>query len=211
MYLNAHTHFKTENYDLINIFPEENLPENIFSVGIHPKFIAENYQNQQKLLLLKAENPFCKAIGECGLDKISGCDFSFQKEVFLWQISVSEAMKKPLIIHCVRAFSEIISIKNQTKPQQNWLLHGFNKNENLGNLLLSKGIKLSFGEKILQNENLQRFIKTLNFEDFLIETDASSVKIEEIYQKIAFLKEISVEELIEFQKKNFQTFFKLQF
>lgn len=51
------------------------------------------------------------AIGECGLDKYSQVDFDIQKQYFIKQIELSELTHKPLIIHCVKAYNELLNLK----------------------------------------------------------------------------------------------------
>ncbi|RZL22322.1 MAG: hypothetical protein EOO96_23965 [Pedobacter sp.] len=68
------------------------------------------------------------------------------------------------------------------------------KNETLGRQLLNKGFFLSFGEAILkQNSGAAKLIKEIDF--FFLETDGSQSSIEEIYQAVAEIKNIPVDEL----------------
>lgn len=203
MYLNIHTHTARNSWEIQSLFPEERLDFPSFSVGIHPKFITENYENQWAQVVEKSQSEACFFIGECGLDKTSQADFSLQEILFRRHILLSETRKKPMIIHCVRSFYEVISIKKSTQPKQNWVLHGFIKNEKVAQDLLQNGIKLSFGEAILYSERLQGILKNLKESDFFLETDASSHTIEEIYAKVATLRAISVTELQEIQRLNF--------
>jgi Tat protein secretion system quality control protein TatD with DNase activity len=43
------------------------------------------------------------------LDKLHP-NFDLQKDVFLKQIDIAETQKKPIIIHCVKAYSELLEI-----------------------------------------------------------------------------------------------------
>lgn len=54
----------------------------------------------------------CLAIGEAGLDKLASADILLQKEVLIRQILLSESVGKPLVIHCVKAFNELIELKS---------------------------------------------------------------------------------------------------
>ena len=51
-------------------------------------------------------------IGECGLDKVWGPTLDIQEASFRRHIELSEKHQKPLIIHCVKAYNEIIAIKS---------------------------------------------------------------------------------------------------
>ena len=47
------------------------------------------------------------AIGECGLDRRSPICMKTQEEILDVQVGLAEELRKPLIIHCVKAYSEI--------------------------------------------------------------------------------------------------------
>jgi TatD DNase family protein len=74
------------------------------------------------------------------------------------------------------------------------IIHGFNKNEQLGKQLLDKGFLLSFGIAALkENSGAAKLIQSTN--NFFLETDDADVSIEEIYQAAAILKKCTVDEL----------------
>ncbi|MGY8908897.1 MAG: TatD family hydrolase [Flavobacteriales bacterium] len=211
-FFDAHTHTisSDENvFSIVNTYPNSANFTNAFSVGIHPWFInIENLDNELLIVEQKLQEKNCFALGECGLDKITKTDFELQKTVFKNQILLSEKHKKPLIIHCVKAFQEIIEIKNMIKPTQIWVLHGFNKNLHVAESLLKNGFILSFGAAIINNKKLQDVVLNISFENILLETDDSEVTIQEIYQKIASIKNIQVKELQQKIEQNFKRIFK---
>jgi len=147
------------------------------------------------------------AIGEAGLDKICNVDFSLQLKYFEKQIQISEQFKKPLIIHCVKAFNEIIQLKKLFKPRQSWIIHGFNKNEETAQQLMKNDIKLSFGADLLKSKKLQTLLKGNDFKNIFLETDDRDVSIEKIYIFAAGLKECSLEEFKQQIYGNFKTIF----
>ncbi len=55
----------------------------------------------------------CFAIGECGLDSLVPIDQKIQEDVFVKQINIANEVKKPIIVHCVRKFYEVISFKKK--------------------------------------------------------------------------------------------------
>ncbi len=98
---------------------EETKRNIMYSIGIHPWHIQrENIQKELNLLEKYVGLPNVKAIGECGLDKLCETDFNRQKEVFLLQTAISEKVGKPLIIHCVKSFDEIIYLKKKVQPSE---------------------------------------------------------------------------------------------
>ncbi|MDE5929471.1 MAG: TatD family hydrolase, partial [Muribaculaceae bacterium] len=86
-------------------------------------------------------------IGECGLDALRGPDMALQREVFLKHIGLSEALGKPLLIHAVRCWPELIALRHNLNPAQEWIIHGFRGKAELAAELLRHGFSLSFGLK----------------------------------------------------------------
>ena len=211
-FFDVHTHNKSssdEVFSIENKYPNATGFSKPFSIGVHPWFInKENLEKELRILEENLQNKNCFAIGECGLDKITETDFELQKEVFKSQIQLSEKYKKPLIIHCVKAYQEIIALKIELKPTQTWLLHGFNKNLQVVESLLKNGIAVSIGAAIINNIKLQEVVSKIPLSSILLETDDSKIEIQEIYHKIAILKKIEVEELQQIIKENFTKIFK---
>lgn len=188
-FFDVHTHTISSDekvFSILNRYPNSTDFSQPFSIGIHPWFInTENLENELVVVEEKLQLQNCYAIGECGLDKVVKTDFELQKTVFKQQIILSEKYKKPLIIHCVKAFQEIIELRKELKPKQIWILHGFNKNGQVAHSLLKNGFILSIGSAIINNKKLQEVILHISLDYILLETDDSEFDIQEVYQKIA--------------------------
>ncbi|MFQ3305259.1 MAG: TatD DNase family protein [Polaribacter sp.] len=212
VFFDVHTHKKTslENvFSIVNTYPNSidfTLP---FSIGMHPWFINE-YQIEEDLLIIekKLQEKNCFALGECGLDKFIATDFELQKLVFKKQIILSENYQKPLIIHCVKAFQEVIAFKKECNPRQIWVLHGFYKNLQVAKSLLKNGFMLSFGAEIINNKKLQEVVSEIPLASILLETDAAATEITAVYEKVADIKNIEVVMLQQQIKQNFKNIFK---
>lgn len=112
-----------------------------YSVGIHP---WEADASQLAALETIAADKRVVAIGECGLDKLRGPDMqSVQMPVFVAQAQLAEKLGKPLIIHCVRAYGEVMTLHRRMQPSVPWIMHGFNRSDNLARQLTEAGIYLS--------------------------------------------------------------------
>lgn len=207
MYLNFHTHKAKTLFDIQNCFPESELPDGCFSIGIHPCHIPENWEEVMDSIFEKMKMLKCRAVGECGLDKNSSIPFETQIAVFKRHILFSETLKKPLIIHCVKSFSEIVHFKKNYDITQPWIVHGFHKNEKVASLLLQNDIKLSFGKAILTDEITQIVLATTHKDNFFLETDDCNVSIEEIYEKAAQIRRISLKELHRTTYENYRKIF----
>ncbi|WP_312074934.1 TatD family hydrolase [Chryseobacterium sp.] len=175
----------------VNIFCS--VPETLYSIGIHPKDIDENNLQHQLEWLRNNIKENCFAIGECGLDSLVSASQELQNRVFLENIKIAEKFKKPLIIHCVRKFSELISFKKKT--DQAMILHGFNKKQSIAESLLSNNFHLSFGKAVLYHLSLQNTLKNTPLDKIFLETDDAEFDIAELYLKVSQIKNISVENL----------------
>jgi TatD DNase family protein len=178
-------------------------PDFPYSVGIHPKDIDVNTIEQQFSWMRNMISENCFAIGECGLDSLVSIDQKIQEEIFLRQIKIANEVKKPLIIHCVRKFYEVISFKK--KAEQPMVIHGFNKKRTIAEDLLSNNFYLSFGKAVLYNLSLQDIIKTTPLDRIFLETDNEDFNIEELYEKVSEIKGISLEQLNEQILENLET------
>jgi TatD DNase family protein len=212
IFFDVHTHGKSSTepvFAIANKYPTDTDFKKPFSIGIHPWYIKP--LNAEKELLIieeKLQHKNCFALGECGLDKVIETDFELQKIVFRKQLQLSEKYKKPVIIHCVKAFQEIIEIKKEIKPAQTWILHGFHKNLQVAESVLKNGILMSFGAAILHSKKLQNIVSEIPLASILLETDASAVCIQDIYKRVAALKNIEVEMLQQKIEQNLKSIFK---
>lgn len=174
-----------------------------YSAGIHPYDAAgEGIARRMDLLRrLLAREQFV-AVGEAGLDKLAEASMEIQMVVFKEQVAVSEACKLPLIIHCVRAMEELLSVKKEMKPVQAWIWHGFRGKPEQAVQLLKKGFYLSFGE--FYSEEAMRAVPD---ERLFLETDESVKGIEEILCRAAKVRGVGVEILQETVSRNIRDVF----
>lgn len=196
MFLNIHSHFiQNQGIEIINAFPDENT-ENLFSIGIHPCFINSlHIDNQLETIKQKLQHKNCIALGEIGLDKLCAVDFSLQQKVLEKQMKLATEYQKPIIIHCVKAHQEIISIFKKSDFACAKIIHGFNKNQHIAMQFLANNFYLSFGKSLLYSATLQKVFHNIPLEKIFLETDETNLSIRTIYQKAAILKNLSIEQL----------------
>ena len=199
-YFDFHHHRLEKETGIYNLGFRESIPKGFFSAGIHPHFSAENIDQKFDWLQKISKHKNCLAIGECGLDGLINIDDEMQEEVFQRQIEFANEISKPLIIHCVKRFSQLLQFRKIAKVPM--IVHGFNKRKTIGDDLLKNGFCLSFGKSVLYNVNLQDFLKDFPTEKLYLETDSSNFEIKELYQKVADLKKISLEDLTQKIKEN---------
>ena len=125
MYFDFHHHsINTNGIKNIRIgILEEVAGENSwFSAGIHPWDIEDILISQSmKSLASLLKDKHCVALGELGIDKNFGTNLDLQIQVFRAQVALAEEyQKKVLIIHCIKAFQEIIEEKKRLSNDCIW-------------------------------------------------------------------------------------------
>lgn len=210
MLYNIHTH-KSSNLEnvleIVNQYPSEfdNSISN-FSIGIHPWHInLANLESELQIIEEKIQLQNCLALGECGLDKRIDFPINQQAEVFEMQVFLAKKYKKPLILHCVSAYQEVIEIKKRLQVDVPIVIHGFSKNKEIAKSLVDNGFYLSFGKYLLRNPELESVFQYIPNDAFFLETDTIEESILEVYKKAFELKNINIEKQVEI---NFNLVFK---
>lgn len=190
------------NFDLESYFGNNTS----VSVGIHPWSVSENPE-QLDFLEAVISDSRVKAIGEIGLDKLKGPDLKLQEDVFLKQIRLAERVRKPVVIHCVRSFNELIGIKKIIKPKIPMVIHGFNKKPEVAAELIKKGFILSFGKALLDSDLVKEALKLCPIEQVFFETDDDeALKIGQVYEMASEILNISIKDL---EEKIYQNYLEL--
>lgn len=218
MLLNLHTHLlkKQDEEQIIfnEIIPDtEEALENLeltpspqwLSVGIHPWYISPTQASLQlKKLGEVVQNEQVKLIGECGLDRMKGAVMPLQEEIFIKQIRLAEDLRKPLVIHCLRCFNELLSIQKIVRPKVPMVVHGFNNNIIIARQLLEKGFYLSLGAAILRTDsNAYKVLQEIPLEQLFFETDDTDIPLINIYEQASAIKNIAIEKLAEQIQHNY--------
>lgn len=159
-----------------------------FSAGIHPwwtlDFSVSELEGLKKNIEEMNLNASLFAVGETGLDRVYKETLEYQKELFIWHIDFSEKNKLPLIIHSVRAGSDILEVIKEKKPTLPWVFHDFRGNKELVDALLKLHSKIyfSFGISLDNSQQIRELIRELPLEHIFLETDAQKhLDIRDIY------------------------------
>lgn len=169
-----------------------------FSLGIHPWFIdRQNIDIALQTLKTYRHHPKLLAIGECGLDKAIMTDIALQTSVFEHQVELAKDWRKPLMIHCVRAFNELMLIKKSSKSPLPWIIHGFDNHPELAKQLLKQDCYLSFGKALLREQgNATKVLQNMPLDRLFLETDdAGDISISMIYDAAAKITGLTVDAL----------------
>ncbi len=161
-FVDIHTHpnrVESETIIVQNIYPGDNFAEfsgrNFYSVGLHPWHLTSPEQNNELIKVVEEALEFDHVcfVGESGLDKNIRVDFEEQKRVFRAHAFLAEDFKRPLIIHCVKAYNELIEIRKMLHPEMPWILHGYTGNVPTTKQLGKYGFLFSFGKSIFNNKS----------------------------------------------------------
>jgi TatD DNase family protein len=211
-FINLHTHKFSNLSDVIEVvnqYPWEfNSLLSNYSIGIHPWYIDEiRLENDLDIIEQKLQLKECLALGECGLDKRIETPLDIQISVFKKQLEIVKQTNKPIVLHCVAAYDEVIAIKKDMKIDNPMIIHGFSKNEQVAQSLLKNGFYLSFGKYLLRNPDLEKVFTFAPENQILLETDTIEESIYQVYEKAALIKGISVDELKTIVFTNFSRIF----
>ena len=192
-------------------------------VGVHPheaKYYTAETREALKELLTKDK---VMAIGEIGLDyhyDLSPRDV--QREVFIDQINLAREMNVPIVIHTREAMEETYEILEKHAKGMKVLLHCYTGSIEMARKYLKLGYKLALGGALTfkNAKNTVDIAKEVDLKDLLIETDSPYMtpvpyrgkrndprKVVLVAEKLAEIKGISTEEVLEATKKNAFEFF----
>ena len=215
-YIDLHTHGARPIQGVFQVETimahEERIPEKTkdlaFTYGIHPWYLDESNHNRLLASVIKiAEDPLVIAVGEAGFDKIKGPSMDLQRKTFEEQVIIAEELKKPVVIHCVRAWDELLRAHKRLHPKLPWLVHGFRGNKDLAMQLISKGMYISFWFEFILKQESSELVKTLPKEKIFIETDGAEIDVKDIYNKVSGDLGLGLNGLKKLILDNFKRFF----
>lgn len=171
MIYDIHTHHYPDEAGeaIVQLMPEDfHLRQgHFYSVGLHPWSIGCDWRIQMARLLVKALHPQVLMIGEAGIDKKNGAaPIDVQIDVFREHVRLSELLRKPLIIHCVKGIDEVLAIRKEMRATLPWVMHGFRGGVEQWRQLSRAGIFVSIGAR-----SDRALIEELPLSQLFIESD----------------------------------------
>ena len=206
--------------------------EFIYSIcGISPNDIPQSEQQLWKdiaeISKIVKENKSKKlvAIGEIGLDYYWNKENKeLQKQAFIKQIELANELELPIVIHSRDASVDTIDIIRNNKVKKAGIFHCCQLNQELVRQALELGYYISFAGPITfkNSKNAPEIIKMVPMDRILIETDSPYLSPEPnrgkrndcrnvryVAQKIADVKELTVEEVAQKTYENAIRIFKI--
>jgi TatD DNase family protein len=204
---------------------ESRFPGKCFAMmGLHPCSVKENYKNELKAVKEWLDKRSFAAIGEIGLDFYWDKTFTQQQyESFEQQIEWSIEYDLPIVIHTRNAMTETIEVvKKYSSKGVRGIFHCFGGTYEEAMDIISMGYLLGIGGVLTyKNSGLAEVIKTIDLNSIVLETDApyltpvpfrgkrnESSYIKIIAEKLAQIKEISLEEVAKVTTSNAERVFK---
>lgn len=123
-----------------------------YSLELHPWKIMDRREGDvfRQVCSEAASDTRFVAVGECGLDKRHGAAWEIQLSAFIAAIEAAREVERPLIIHCVGAWSELIGLARRYGAHYErwpWVVHGYRKGLPLAQQLVAAGLSISLGAR----------------------------------------------------------------
>ncbi len=150
-------------------------------------------------------------IGEIGLDlSPQSAPYTYQRDFFELQLAIAHDIQKPVVIHSRNAMDKCIQVLRSIHDRPRGIVHCFSGTLEHAYALKELGFLVSFTANITypKNEELRRVVRSLDLQDFLLETDAPYMPpvahrgkanhpflVESLYHFVAELKGVSVQEI----------------
>lgn len=216
----------------------EKYAEGVYAtVGLHPIHTEKSFHDREELgeggleftskgeifdyeaYKQLASHPKVVAIGECGLDYYRSAEFRKKQEAaFVGQIELAREIKKPLMIHCRKAFDDLLNVLRDNRhklPSPPGIIHFFSGDLPHATKLLDMGFYFTFGGVVTFARDYDEIVKTVPLNRLLLETDAPYVTpapyrgrrnepsyLPEIAKKLAEIKGVSLEEIAHHTTEN---------
>ena len=190
------------------------------AVGFHPENIENMPENYLDSLAKLCEHKKVVAIGETGLDYHCETPRDIQKIVFEEQIKLSLDLDMPLVVHDREAHGDTFDYLRKYKPKA--LVHCFSGSVELMREAIKMGMYISLGG-VVTFKNARQSVEVASeipLDRLLLETDApymapvpfrgkrcDSSMILYSAEKIASLRNIGIQELLDITCENAKRFY----
>ena len=192
-------------------------------LGLHPCSVSDTYKKDLKeIYAYMHELPFI-AIGEVGIDLYWDTTMIKEQELaFRAQINWAKTHSLPLIIHSRNSFDQIYTIMQEEKVNDiTGIFHCFSGEYDQALKIIDMGFYLGIGGVLtFKNSNLKNVVEKIDLKHILLETDSPYLAphpmrgkrnepkfLPLVAQKVAEIKNVSIEKVAEITNKNIETIF----
>lgn len=205
---------------------EKEFPKNCFCMmGLHPCSVGEDVELQLQTIESWLGKRKFTAIGEIGIDLYwDKTFFKQQQDAFRQQILLAKKYSLPYVIHSRNSFDEVMEIVSEFKNDGlKAIFHCFSGTVAQAEQVIASGdFKLGIGGVVtFKNSGLDKVVQAIDLKHLILETDAPYLapaphrgkRNEPTYllliaKKIAELKNISLEEVVDVTTKNSMAVFR---
>ena len=197
----------------------EPYPEHCFPMlGLHPCDVKDNFEEELSIINKEIAQRKIYAIGEIGIDLYwDKSTLSKQQEAFRIQIGWAKQLGLPIVIHCREAFDEIFTILDELKDKKlRGIFHCFTGNQEQARQVINLGFFLGIGGVLTyKNSGLDKVVQEIDLKHIVLETDSpyltpvphrgkpnESSYLIHIAQKLADIKQVTIEKLAEISTEN---------
>lgn len=192
------------------------------AVGVHP-YDAENMTDKDIDMLFEySKHNKVVAIGEIGLDyHYEDCDKTAQKFWFEKQLELCARVDLPVVIHSRDATEETLEIIKASKVRKG-VIHAFSGSKEIAEIYVKMGFHIGIGG-VVTFKNAKKTVEVVEnipLESILLETDSpyltptpyrgkrnNSLYLPYVAEKIAEIKKIDVNTVIDITHKNAERLF----
>jgi TatD DNase family protein len=194
-------------------------------IGIHPHYTSEAGENELRLVKANSVNKKTVAIGEIGLDyHYDYASPDLQKQLFRKQIRIAKDTGLPIIVHNREADDDVYNIiKEEQDGSLKGVMHCFSSDVNFLKKSLDLGFHISFtGNITFKKSKITDCVMEVPIDRLLLETDSpfmtpephrgkrnEPVFVKLIAEKIAQIKNRTIDEVISMTTANAKNLFKL--
>ena len=186
-----------------------------FTVGFHPENLEDMPENYLDKIAKMLEHEKAVALGEIGLDYHWEIEKELQHRVFEEQLKLAKDLDVPVVVHDREAHGDVMEYLRQYKPRG--LMHCFSGSVEMLKEVLKLGMSISLGGTVtFKNARVPLEVAdAVPLDRLLLETDApylspvpfrgkrnDSSNIIYTAQKIAEIKGIGVQELLDITAEN---------
>ena len=194
------------------------------TLGIHPEEIDKLTDNSFEFIERNLNNPKIVAIGEIGLDYYWNKENKQeQQKVFRKQLEIAKNYNLPVVVHSRDAIEDTYNILKDYKLKGD--IHCFGSSLEMANKFIKLGYKIGIGGVLTFKNSLKlkEVVKNISLDSILLETDSPYLSpepfrgkknepknVEYVAKKIAELKNISFEEVVDITTSNAKSLFDLE-
>lgn len=204
-----------------------------YAAGLHPCWLDDNIDNSKRDTQLsylhqalrgQLDDPYCIAVGECGLDQYIDGDAKLQEAVLACHLEIAQEFNKPIILHCRRAHNQLVRCLKAYPLKRGGILHAYSGSLEQAEQYWQMGFYLGIGGTITYERanKTRNAVKGLPLAALVLETDApdmplcgqqgqrnTPLSIREVARTLALLRGETIETISQQTTHNAKTLFQL--